>query len=82
VADGFSCREQIEQGTQRRAVHIAHALQMAMARARPLNDRPIEQTVLPPRMRRPMSRDVAAAMLIGVGAALGLLRARQIWWRT
>jgi Fe-S oxidoreductase len=26
VADGFSCREQIEQGTRRRAVHVAQAM--------------------------------------------------------
>jgi Fe-S oxidoreductase len=31
VADGFSCREQIEQGTGRRAVHVAQALQAAIA---------------------------------------------------
>src|SRR5207302_2088320 len=31
VADGFSCREQIAQATGRRAVHLAHALQTALA---------------------------------------------------
>jgi hypothetical protein len=30
VADGFSCREQIEQGTRRRAVHLAEAIRIAM----------------------------------------------------
>ena len=30
VADGFSCREQIAQTTDRRAVHLAELLQMAM----------------------------------------------------
>ncbi|OKL38485.1 FAD-binding and (Fe-S)-binding domain-containing protein [Pontibacter flavimaris] len=30
VADGFSCREQIEQGTNRRAMHLAQVLQMAL----------------------------------------------------
>jgi len=30
VADGFSCREQIQQATGRRAVHFAEVLQMAM----------------------------------------------------
>jgi FAD/FMN-containing dehydrogenase/Fe-S oxidoreductase len=29
IADGFSCREQISQGTDRRAVHLAEVLQMA-----------------------------------------------------
>jgi FAD/FMN-containing dehydrogenase/Fe-S oxidoreductase len=30
VADGFSCREQIAQGTDREALHLAQVLQMAM----------------------------------------------------
>ncbi|HLZ13182.1 MAG TPA: FAD-binding and (Fe-S)-binding domain-containing protein [Candidatus Acidoferrum sp.] len=30
VADGFSCREQIEQATGRKTVHLAEALQMAL----------------------------------------------------
>src|SRR6185437_4165272 len=32
VADGYSCREQIAQCTQRHAVHLAEVLQMALAR--------------------------------------------------
>jgi Fe-S oxidoreductase len=30
VADGFSCREQISQTTDRRALHLAQVLQMAL----------------------------------------------------
>jgi hypothetical protein len=30
IADGFSCREQIAQTTDRRALHLAEALQMAL----------------------------------------------------
>ena len=30
VADGFSCREQIEQATGRHAVHLAEALRMGV----------------------------------------------------
>ena len=30
VSDGFSCREQIFQGTGRRAVHLAEAIQIAL----------------------------------------------------
>jgi len=30
IADGFSCREQIAQGTARRALHLAEVLQMAL----------------------------------------------------
>lgn len=30
IADGFSCREQIAQGTNRHALHLAEVLQMAL----------------------------------------------------
>jgi hypothetical protein len=30
VADGFSCREQIVQGTGRRAMHLAEVLELAL----------------------------------------------------
>jgi FAD/FMN-containing dehydrogenase/Fe-S oxidoreductase len=33
IADGFSCREQIAQGTPRRALHLAEVLQMALPTA-------------------------------------------------
>jgi FAD/FMN-containing dehydrogenase/Fe-S oxidoreductase len=32
IADGFSCREQIAQGTPRRALHLAEVLRMALTR--------------------------------------------------
>ena len=35
VADGFSCREQIEQATGRRAIHLAEVLRMALDRDAP-----------------------------------------------
>jgi Fe-S oxidoreductase len=34
IADGFSCREQIAQTTDRRALHLAEVLRMAMAHGR------------------------------------------------
>lgn len=34
IADGFSCREQIEQTTSRRALHLAEVIQMALRGAR------------------------------------------------
>lgn len=33
IADGFSCREQIAQGSDRHALHLAEVLQMALAGA-------------------------------------------------
>jgi len=38
IADGFSCREQIAQGTSRRALHLAEVLQMALDPSRESND--------------------------------------------
>jgi Fe-S oxidoreductase len=32
VSDGFSCREQIQQATGRKAVHLAEAMKMALER--------------------------------------------------
>jgi hypothetical protein len=30
IADGFSCREQVAQTTERRALHLAQVMQMAL----------------------------------------------------
>ena len=38
IADGFSCREQIAQGTDRRALHLAEVLQMALDPCAESND--------------------------------------------
>jgi FAD/FMN-containing dehydrogenase/Fe-S oxidoreductase len=38
IADGFSCREQIAQGTNRRALHLAEVLQMALDPSRESNN--------------------------------------------
>jgi Fe-S oxidoreductase len=72
VADGFSCREQIEQATGRRAVHLAHALHAALRR-RVAQGGTAEDAVLPPRRREAFPREAAAAALIGVGVMLGAL---------
>ncbi len=63
IADGFSCREQIEQGTGRRAVHVAHALRLAMGSRRRNGNAPVEDGILPPRRDVLPARDVAAAAL-------------------
>jgi len=38
IADGFSCREQIAQGTGRHALHLAEVLQMALDPAAQIDD--------------------------------------------
>src|SRR3954452_8370903 len=76
VADGFSCREQIAQGTSRRAVHLADALQLAL-KARDRGDgRFVEDTVLPSRRADGFPRRAAAAALIAAGLALAAVQLR------
>jgi hypothetical protein len=72
VADGFSCREQIAQGTQRTALHLAEVLQLAFAAeaGTPLRHPPEDSLV---RMRRAAERraGLRAALLAGAVAAGG-----------
>jgi FAD/FMN-containing dehydrogenase/Fe-S oxidoreductase len=44
VSDGFSCREQILQATGRRAIHLAEAIQLAMANKRAVEYRVNDET--------------------------------------
>ncbi|HEX2030371.1 MAG TPA: (Fe-S)-binding protein, partial [Actinomycetota bacterium] len=79
VADGFSCRTMIEQETDRRALHVAEVLRMAMdgqapGRARPEDALGDEATVGDG--RPPPGRGVAAGALAAAAgaAAWGLAR--------
>jgi FAD/FMN-containing dehydrogenase/Fe-S oxidoreductase len=78
VADGFSCREQIEQATGRRAVHLAHALHAALQGGRVAQGGPAEDAVLPPRPRETFPREIAAAALIGIGLAFAAFAMRRL----
>ena len=55
IADGFSCREQIEQGTSRQGMHLAQVLQMALR----------EQNGLPKTTAYPEKKYVEAMKLNG-----------------
>jgi len=77
VSDGFSCREQIAQTTERRALHLAEVLQLALhAGETPPGVRPEDayQRMVDSRQRAPVARRVArvvgAAVAITVVAAL------------
>ena len=78
IADGFSCREQIEQTTGRRALHLAQALRMALdaQRGRPAPAHYPERE-WPARLgmttRRKIFTGARWAAVAGAGAAL--------WWR-
>lgn len=83
VADGFSCKEQIEQETPRHALHLAEVIALAKKNGEygPNGIYP-EQKIIQPRLdaqRRSMWR--AGAVMIGVIAgavAFGILRKRRV----
>ncbi|HEV2770735.1 MAG TPA: heterodisulfide reductase-related iron-sulfur binding cluster, partial [Solirubrobacteraceae bacterium] len=84
VADGFSCKTQIEQaGTGRRALHLAQVMKLARAGST-LAQRPEEGTWLS-RPKPPLARRAARAGALALGAAAlagagALVRARSRPW--
>jgi FAD/FMN-containing dehydrogenase/Fe-S oxidoreductase len=78
VADGFSCREQIEQSTDRKALHLAQVLQMALHEGPggpegELPEREYVETLPPPdfgRTARHLGVFVGGALLFGAGVAV------------
>jgi FAD/FMN-containing dehydrogenase/Fe-S oxidoreductase len=79
VADGFSCREQIDQGTGRSALHLAEVLQLAFARERGTPLSPPEMSLVHRRRtakRRAVRRAALVAGASGL-AALGLALHRR-----
>jgi FAD/FMN-containing dehydrogenase/Fe-S oxidoreductase len=75
VADGFSCREQIAQGTSRRAVHLADAVALAL-RSRDVAGGFAEDALLAPRSAAGWPRELTAAALIAAAVALAVLQTR------
>jgi FAD/FMN-containing dehydrogenase/Fe-S oxidoreductase len=76
IADGFSCREQIAQCTQRHALHLAEVIQMALQNGQPIEDEYPESAIVKRRhaeVRNSMRR--ATLGVAGVGAAAALLLA-------
>jgi Fe-S oxidoreductase len=68
IADGFSCREQVEQLTDRHALHTAEVLSMALHEQLPRSGKPESQIVeaRDREMRRSRRR---AGITLGIGAA-------------
>jgi len=67
IADGFSCREQIAQGTHRHALHLAEVLQMALNPDSQIADAPFPESPL----FRQHEEEVRASMQragLGLGA--------------
>ncbi|MGE5268658.1 MAG: FAD-binding and (Fe-S)-binding domain-containing protein [Thiohalocapsa sp.] len=70
VADGFSCRSQIEHGTDRKALHLAEVLQLALHEPRPGPPQPYPERG---RTQQPaVVSPVAAAAVLGGAAAIGV----------
>ena len=74
IADGFSCREQIAQNTNRRALHVAEVLQMALEPSALDKDDPYPES----RAVRDQQQEIGASMkqaglTLGALAAAGLL---------
>jgi Fe-S oxidoreductase len=70
IADGFSCREQIAQGTGRTALHLAQVLELALARedGTPV-ERPPETALLRERRAAVARARRRAGLAVGAGAA-------------
>ncbi len=72
IADGFSCREQIAQGTGRHALHLAEVLQMALQPSELDRDDPYQESQLV----RERQQEIAASMQrAGISLGLGALAA-------
>jgi FAD/FMN-containing dehydrogenase/Fe-S oxidoreductase len=74
IADGFSCREQVAQCTNRRALHLAEVIQMAAQAEPPADSRYTERHQFEKQqkdLRQSMKR--AGAGAIAIIAGLGLL---------
>jgi Fe-S oxidoreductase len=81
IADGFSCREQISQCTNRHALHLAEVIQMALR-----DEQPVPQGAYPEwasvdrragEIRRSMKRASFALAGVAAGAALFWALARR-----
>ena len=76
IADGFSCKTQIEQGTDRRALHLAQVLQLALREGErgPVDERP--ET----RFERKRRASLRAANLRAGAVLGGVLAAAFLAW--
>jgi FAD/FMN-containing dehydrogenase/Fe-S oxidoreductase len=81
VADGFSCREQIAQGTQRHALHLAEVIEMGLE-PEPAEDGPYPEQVRVRRREEEVERSMrqaawAGAGLMAAGGAMAWLLSRN-----
>jgi hypothetical protein len=80
IADGFSCREQIEETTDRHALHLADVLKMAMDKGpHGPNSGPPEKELVERRKAKIRSSKIRSAVALGAiaGGALWLALRRR-----
>ena len=77
IADGFSCREQIAQGTPRHALHLAEVLQMALNGPDATTSRPYPESARARRHEREIFQSMKRA---GLGLA-ALTAGGALLWR-
>lgn len=75
IADGFSCREQIAQGTSRHAMHLAEILQMAL-NGENLDAEPYPESARIAQHEIEVTRSMKRA---GAGLAVCLAGAAALW---
>ena len=78
IADGFSCREQIAQTTNRRALHLAEVLQMALYRHPDDAPQSYPERHAP---SQPRSLPAMARTAVAIGAGVGATLATAAWLR-
>ncbi len=76
IADGFSCREQIAQGTDRHALHLAEVLRMALASGAETESEPYPESQL---VRQRQSETVQSMRRAGVGLAATVVGGALLW---
>ena len=77
VADGFSCREQISQQTEREALHLAEVIQLAREASISNGEPPEARLAARKKASRRNARWRAAAVLVLIGGAAVLFARRM-----
>ena len=73
IADGFSCREQIEQETDRKGLHLAQVLQMALREAKDAKPQPLPEKKYVDGMRLKDPHRTAKTLLTVAAVALAVV---------
>jgi Fe-S oxidoreductase len=75
LADGFSCREQIEQETGRKGMHLAQILQMALRPGKELRNELPERFIEDKKLKDPhrLRNNVLMFTALGFGIAIGMV---------